>query len=164
MSEAPLSHRDEDFLAEAISLARTNVASGGGPFGAVVVDPAHAMLAWGVNRVTATPDPTAHAEVEAIRAAAHDLGDFSLAGCTLYSSCEPCPMCLGAIFWARLDRVVYAATRTDAARAGFDDGSCHDLFRCREDAAWPMVRTHLAHPAAQGPFEDWLRYAEAVPY
>jgi guanine deaminase len=164
MTDAATEQRDEDFLGEAVCLARTNVTRGGGPFGAVVVGPGGGVLGRGVNRVTATPDPTAHAEIEAIRATARATGDFSLAGCTLYSSCEPCPMCLGAIFWARLDRVVYAATRADAARAGFDDGSCHDLFRSREDAAWPMSRELLPVAQATAPFDDWLRSTAAVPY
>jgi guanine deaminase len=156
--------RDAHFLDQAIALARANVPDGGGPFGAVVVDPARGMLAWGVNRVTATCDPTAHAEVEAIRAAAHEVGDFSLAGCTLYASCEPCPMCLAASLWARLDRVVHAAGRLDAARAGFDDSSFHQLLVTDDSAVWPLARRQVTRPRAGAPFEDWTRFAGARPY
>jgi tRNA(Arg) A34 adenosine deaminase TadA len=113
--------RDEDFLAEAIALATASVEQGGGPFGAVVVKGGE-VIGRGSNRVTQSNDPTAHAEVQAIREACKALNDFSLAGATLYASCEPCPMCLAAIYWARLDRLVYAARREDAAAAGFDDG------------------------------------------
>ena len=92
----------------------------GGPFGAVIVRGGE-IIARGCNEVTSSGDPTAHAEVVAIRAAARALGTFTLAGCTIFASCEPCPMCLGAIYWARLDRLYFACTRADAARAGFDD-------------------------------------------
>jgi guanine deaminase len=110
-----------EFMAKAIELAVENVRSGrGGPFGAVVVKDG-AIVAFGVNSVTRTNDPTAHAEVAAIRAACHILGTFQLADCEIYSSCEPCPMCLGAIYWARPRQVYFAASATDAAGAGFDD-------------------------------------------
>lgn len=155
---------DVHFLAQAITLAQTNVTDGGGPFGAVIVDDVHRMLAWGVNRVTATPDPTAHAEVEAIRAAARETGSFSLVGCTLYASCEPCPMCLACALWARVDRVVYAADRSDAADAGFDDSAFHDLFSTRDDVPWPLTRQHLAHPDALAPFHDWASSADRTGY
>lgn len=108
-------------LQRAIELAGIGMAQGhGGPFGALIVR-GDAVLAEGVNQVTGTLDPTAHAEVCAIRAACKALGTFSLSGCEIYSSCEPCPMCLSAIYWARLDRLYFAATRTDAAEIGFDD-------------------------------------------
>ena len=107
-------------MREAIRLASANVENGGGPFGAVIARGGE-IIATGVNRVTANCDPTAHAEVSAIRAAAQKLGTFNLSGCDIYSSCEPCPMCLGAIYWARLDRLFYGNTKADAARIGFDD-------------------------------------------
>jgi len=114
------------FLQEAILLARDRMrAREGGPFGALVVRDGE-VIARGWNRVPSSCDPTAHAEIVAIRAACEALGDFRLSGCTIYSSCEPCPMCLGAIYWARLERLVFAATREDAARAGFDDGRIYD--------------------------------------
>lgn len=110
-----------EFLERAIELAAIGMAQGhGGPFGAVVVR-GDQILAEAFNQVTGTHDPTAHAEVSAIRSACRALGTFSLAGCELYSSCEPCPMCLSAIYWARLDRLYFAATRGDAAEIGFDD-------------------------------------------
>uniref|UniRef100_A0A7C2JXT6 Nucleoside deaminase n=1 Tax=Schlesneria paludicola TaxID=360056 RepID=A0A7C2JXT6_9PLAN len=115
-----------DFLREAIRLSRESaMALRGGPFGAVVVQNG-AIVGRGWNQVTATNDPTAHAEVVAIRAACAHLQRFSLAGCEIYCSCEPCPMCLAAIYWSRLDRIVYAATSADAAAAGFDDRAIYD--------------------------------------
>ena len=115
-------------MEEAIRLAVENVKAGlGGPFGALVVKDGE-LVASGVNRVTSTNDPTAHAEVVAIRAACRQLASFQLTGCELYTSCEPCPMCLGAIFWARPARFYYACTREDAARSGFDDAHIyHEL-------------------------------------
>src|ERR1700722_8177818 len=111
---------DNPFMARAIELSVENVNAGGGPFGAVVVKDG-AIVAEGVNRVTATHDPTAHAEVSAIRAACKKLGVFELRDCDLYTSCEPCPMCLGAIYWARPARVFFGNTADDAAKVGFDD-------------------------------------------
>jgi len=112
---------ENDFMQLAIRLATENVRSGeGGPFGAVIVKDGE-VVATGVNRVTSANDPTAHAEVNAIRAACNALGTFQLPGCVLYTSCEPCPMCLGAIYWVRLDSVVYGNTCHDAAAVGFDD-------------------------------------------
>lgn len=111
----------QEFLERAIELASIGMARGhGGPFGAVIVR-GDQILAEGINQVTGSHDPTAHAEVNAIRAACKALRTFTLAGCELYSSCEPCPMCLSAIYWARLDRVYFAASRVDAAEIGFDD-------------------------------------------
>jgi guanine deaminase len=110
-----------DFMGEALALALQNVRSGqGGPFGAVIVREGQ-VIARGVNRVTATNDPTAHAEMLAIRAACQVLGTFQLTGCIVYASCEPCPMCLGALYWARPDKVYYANTKEEAAFIGFDD-------------------------------------------
>lgn len=112
---------DPVFMTRAIELARENVRSGtGGPFGAVIVKEGK-IIAEAMNEVTLTDDPTAHAEVVAIRRACQTLASYQLDGCEIYSSCEPCPMCLGAIYWARPDRVYYGATRKDASKAGFDD-------------------------------------------
>jgi guanine deaminase len=110
----------EAFMREAIRISVDNVSSGGGPFGAVIVKNGK-IIARGANRVVPNCDPTAHAEVCAIRSACQTLGTFSLEGCEIYASCEPCPMCLAAIYWARLDRLYFAGTRDDAAAAGFDD-------------------------------------------
>ena len=110
----------EDFMKEAIKLSAGNVESGGGPFGAVIVKDGK-IIGKGANSVTKQNDPTAHAEIVAIRNAAKKLGTFDLSGCTIYTSCEPCPMCLGAIYWAHLSKIYYGNTKKDAAKAGFND-------------------------------------------
>lgn len=145
---------DERFLAEAVDLAVRNVAAGGGPFAAAVVRDGE-VVATGQNRVTRDLDPTAHAEVVAIRAACREVGDFSLAGHVLYASCEPCPLCLAAALWSRLDRVVHAADRHDATRGGFDDSAFYDLFDSpRSD--WPMSVESRRRDDASAPFDAWL--------
>jgi tRNA(Arg) A34 adenosine deaminase TadA len=151
------------FLQEALDLAVENVESGlGGPFAAMVVEDG-SVLATGTNRVTTVHDPTAHAEITAIRAACKERGDFELDGCTLYATCEPCPMCLGAIYWARLDRVVYAASRTDAAEAGFDDDHIYrEIDKPPADRCIPMEQRTDAN--GQRPFEAWRDYDERVEY
>lgn len=117
---------DEKFLRKAIQLAEENIHAGcGGPFGAVIVKDGE-IIATGSNHVTSDNDPTAHAEVVAIRNACKKLNDFQLTGCELYTSCEPCPMCLGAIYWARPDRFYYAGSKKDAAKAGFDDSFIYE--------------------------------------
>src|ERR1700676_1233144 len=132
-----------DFMKRAISLALDNVRSGGGPFAALIVKEGR-IIAEGANRVTSTNDPTAHAEVVAIRGACRVLADFQLTDCDLYTTCEPCPMCLGAIYWARPARVFYAATATDAASAGFDDSFIYAELRLapteRRIPLEPMMR------------------------
>lgn len=145
---------DSTWLARSVDLATANVADGGGPFGAVIVRDG-VLLASGQNRVTRDLDPTAHAEVVAIRAACRQVGDFSLAGATLYTSCEPCPLCLSSALWARLDRVVYAADREDAARGGFDDRAFYDLFE-RPRSEWTMVIDNLRLASSARPFDTWL--------
>lgn len=112
--------QDCEFMREAIRLATESVERGGGPFGAVIVKDGE-VVAYGANRVTLDHDPTAHAEVSAIREACRKLDTFDLSGCTIYTSCEPCPMCLGAIYWAHIDRIFYGNNRKDAADIGFDD-------------------------------------------
>lgn len=116
---------DEFFLKQAVDLASENVRQGGGPFGAVIVK-AGKVIGEGTNGVTRSLDPTAHAEVSAIRDACKNIQDFSLKGSTLYTSCEPCPMCLSAIYWARIDRIVYGNNRQQAANIGFDDSYIYD--------------------------------------
>ena len=144
-----------EFLRRAIALATANVAADrGGPFAAVVVR-GDKIVGEGVNSVTASNDPTAHAEVNAIRAAARALKTFTLAGCDLYSSCEPCPMCLAAAYWARLDTVYYGASAADAARAGFDDAFLYAEFR--KDAAQRKLRaTLLLCDEARASFAAWI--------
>lgn len=160
MSSSP---DDAPFLREAIKLAVENVESGlGGPFAALIVE-GGSILAEGTNRVTTVHDPTAHAEITAIRAACKERGDFELTGCTLYSTCEPCPMCLGAIYWARLDRVVYAATRADAADAGFDDDHIYrEIDKAPAERRIPMKQR--LETEAQRPFEAWRDYDDRIEY
>ena len=154
---------DAEFLREAIGIAAEGVRTGaGGPFGALVVSDGR-VLGRGSNRVLVAHDPSAHAEIVAIRAACAALGDFSLAGCTLYASCEPCPMCLGAIHWARIARVVFACDRREAARAGFDDELLHAQFALPPgQRALRLEQVELA--GAQRPFELWLAKPERIPY
>ncbi|MBA2472183.1 MAG: nucleoside deaminase [Pseudonocardiales bacterium] len=153
---------DEKWLAAAIELAVRNVGEGGGPFSAMIVTEG-TLVSTGCNRVTRDNDPTAHAEVVAIRAACRARGDFSLAGATLYASCEPCPLCLAAALWARVDRVAYAADRHDAARGGFDDREFYDLF-ARDWATWTMTVEALAAPNSAEPFDAWLANPDRVEY
>ncbi|MGO9641107.1 MAG: nucleoside deaminase [Candidatus Acidiferrales bacterium] len=151
------------FMQRAIELAAENVRSGrGGPFGAVVVKNG-CIVAEGVNRVTSANDPSAHAEIVAIREACRALGTFQLTGCDIYTSCEPCPMCLGAIYWARPDRVFFAATAQDAAAAGFDDSFIYNELRTppgeRKIKMEPMMRE-----AALAVFRAWLDNSGRVEY
>ncbi len=153
----------QEFLERAINLAIENVASHkGGPFGAVIVKDGK-IIAEGVNRVTDDCDPTAHAEIRAIRAAARALNDFHLEGCEIYSSCEPCPMCFSAIYWAHLDCVYYASDAKDAARAGFDDAFIYEeLKKDPEKRRIPFRKVELG--GAKRPFEDWLADPERNEY
>ncbi len=117
-----MTERDKHFMSRAIAIAKKGMESNeGGPFGAIIVNKQGEIIGEGNNRVTSTNDPTAHAEVVAIRDACKNVDSFQLEGCTIYTSCEPCPMCLGAIYWARPERIVFAAAREDAAAIGFDD-------------------------------------------
>ncbi|MEO7270030.1 MAG: nucleoside deaminase [Knoellia sp.] len=146
---------DKKWLDRAIDLAVANVSNGGGPFGAVVVRGGD-VIGEGTNRVTLDLDPTAHAEVIALRNACREVGDFSLPGATVYASCEPCPLCLSASLWARVDAVVHAADRHAAADAGFDDAVFHGLLDpTPEPEAWPMRRAHLAVARSEEPFDAW---------
>lgn len=150
-------------MREAIRLSRRMMERGaGGPFGAVVVRDGQ-VIARGWNRVTSTNDPTAHAEVVAIRAAARRLRRFHLEDCELYTSCEPCPMCLGAIYWARLGRVFYANTRRDAARIGFDDAFLYREF-ARPLRRRKLPMTQLLHAVARRVFDAWAAKPDKVPY
>lgn len=150
------------FLAQAIALAAASAAGGGGPFGAVVVRDGR-VVATGANEVTRTNDPTAHAEVVAIRRACAALGTFELPGCVLYASCEPCPMCWAAAAWARVDRVYCAATCDDAARAGFDDRRLSDDV-ARDAARRSPPVDRLGHDRAGEPFAAWAANAARRPY
>jgi tRNA(Arg) A34 adenosine deaminase TadA len=159
----PLTAQDLEFMHVAIALAAQHMrARDGGPFGAVVARGTE-IVARGWNKVTSTNDPTAHAEITAIRAAAAFLGSFQLRGCVLYTSCEPCPMCLGAAYWARLERLVFAATRADAAAAGFDDTEIYgELSRPLHTRKLPMQEA-LREQAVEV-FSEWLRLPDKTPY
>jgi guanine deaminase len=158
---------DQEHLARAVRLATANVLNNGGPFGAVIVT-ADGQTFEGVNRVTALNDPTAHAEVTAIRRACSELGTFALTGATLYSSCEPCPMCLASALWARVERVVFAADRHDAASAGFDDAVFYEYFENdQRDALMPVAKLELRDPQALlalEPFTTWTGLDSRIDY
>ncbi len=150
------------YIRQTIELAVENVRRGGGPFAALVVREG-VVIATGVNQVTRCSDPTAHAEVVAIREACRVLGDFQLTGCDLYTSCEPCPMCLGAIYWARPTRVYYAATQGTAAAAGFDDAFIYrEMALAPAERGIPMVQ--IADETASRPFEDWAEKIDRTKY
>lgn len=154
---------DEIFLNRALALASASVPlAEGGPFGAVVVRDG-AVIGEGWNRVVATKDPTAHAEVLAIRAACAEIGHFHLDGCVLYASSEPCPLCLAAAYWAHIARIVYANPRQEAAAIGFCD---HDLFKemCLPEGSRRIPASHLPVPRAREPLERWLAFAGRTPY
>ena len=152
----------QDFMQRAIALAVENVRQGGGPFGAVIVRDGK-ILAEGVNRVTANHDPTAHAEVQAIRQAASLLQTFDLQGCDIYSSCEPCPMCLGAIYWAHLDHLYFAASKDDAAEAGFDDAFIYRELPLPIHERKLTTETLLEAEGKQ-PFDEWMANTDRVEY
>ncbi|MBL1083696.1 nucleoside deaminase [Streptomyces actinomycinicus] len=161
--EASLQDLERAWMDQAIDLATTSVNNGGGPFGALIAKDGE-VVATGNNRVTSTLDPVAHAEVSAMRAACKELNTFSLEGCILITSCEPCPMCLSAALWARVDRLVYSADRHDAAVAGFDDRKFYDLFEKRPHSQWPVTVEHLDLPHRTQPFDAWLAKTDRIAY
>ncbi|MDH6132930.1 guanine deaminase [Kitasatospora sp. MAA4] len=162
VTQNPSSAQEEAWMGLALDLAVENVGAGGGPFGAVVLRDGE-ILGQSGNRVTESHDPTAHAEIMAIRAACRTIGDFRLDGALLVSSCEPCPMCLTAVLWARVERVVFAADRHDAADAGFDDLEFYQLLE-RPRSTWSVPVTRLPHRRASRPFETWTSYADRIDY
>ena len=146
--------KENVFITRAVDLATHNVIEGGGPFGAIIVKDGK-IIAEGVNRVAESLDPTAHAEVEAIRKACEILNTYDLTGCEIYSSCEPCPMCFSAIYWAHIDKVYYAATCSDADNAGFDDTFIYNEIKLdREKRSLPFIR--IENQDQNIPFETWL--------
>jgi tRNA(Arg) A34 adenosine deaminase TadA len=153
---------DKKFLRKAIEIAESGIKNGGGPFGAVISLNGE-IIAESNNRVVLNTDPTAHAEVLAIRQAAGILGTHNLNGCVLYSSCEPCPMCLGAIYWSGIERVVYASDRLDAAAAGFNDELIYN-----EISVDPSERRisfqHMDDPEAKELFRKWEKFDGKVTY
>ncbi len=154
---------EADFMRRAIALADERMRAGeGGPFGAVIAKDGH-IVGEGWNRVVGTSDPTAHAEIVAIRDACARLGTFDLSGATIYTSCEPCPMCLGGILWARLDRMCYAANRADAAKIGFDDEAFYvEVAKPIDARALPATR--LLADEARAVFAAWFAKPDRVEY
>lgn len=151
------------FMKEAITLSLENIRNGrGGPFAALIVKDGK-VIARGTNLVTSTNDPTAHAEIVAIREACKALGTFQLEGCELYTTCEPCPMCMGAIYWARPTRVFFANTKEDAAKAGFDDSLIYEeLVRTLDRRKIPMVQ--VMRDEAFAVFEEWEKKGDKIRY
>jgi tRNA(Arg) A34 adenosine deaminase TadA len=158
-----MNDNDDSLLRETIRLSREHMLAGeGGPFGAIIARDGE-ILSRGWNRVTSTNDPTAHAEIVAIRAACARLGTFTLDGCVLYSSCEPCPMCLTAAYWARISRIVFAASRHDAAGAGFDDEWLYRELPLAIEARRVPTRQTLREEA-QRVFAEWLQFPGRIVY
>lgn len=155
---------DRQFMSRAIELAQTGVDQAlGGPFGCVIAKDGK-IIGEGNNRVTSTNDPTAHAEVVAIRNACRALGAFQLDGCSVYTSCEPCPMCLGAIYWARAEHIYIACNRTDAAGAGFDDAFIYEEL-CNTDFATRKIPVSMMmRNEGLAVFENWIEKPEKVRY
>ena len=153
----------EDFMREAIRLSLENMRSGkGGPFGAVIVKDGK-IIARGFNQVTSSNDPTAHAEVVAIREACKELGTFQLDGCEIYTSCEPCPMCLGAIYWARPEKMYYANTKVDAANIGFDDQFIYEEIELSLSER-KLKCEHLLNDEALVVFKEWSEKQDKIEY
>jgi guanine deaminase len=154
---------EDEFMARAIELSIENVRFGrGGPFAALVVKD-HRILAEGVNSVTSTNDPTAHAEIVAIRKACSMLGSFELRGCEIYTSCEPCPMCFGAIYWARPERVFYACSAADASLAGFDDSLIYSEIE-RPHGHRRIPFQSMMRQEALAAFRAWQQKQDKTPY
>lgn len=153
---------NEELMREAIRLSVENVKNGGGPFGAVIARNGE-IVATGVNRVTPLHDPTAHAEVSAIRAACNKLGTFDLSGCEIFTSCEPCPMCLGAIYWAHLDRIYYGNNQRDAAEIGFDDKFIYDELAVPVADRKKRMEALLSEEAIEA-FRAWTLKEDKVEY
>ena len=151
-----------EFMREAIRLSIENVKNGGGPFGAVIVKDDQ-IIATGTNRVTANHDPTAHAEVSAIREACRRLDTFDLEGCEIYTSCEPCPMCLGAIYWAHINKIYYGNNKTDAAAIGFDDSLIYDELALPREKRQKAMENLLPEEAIAA-FELWTGTTDKTEY
>lgn len=158
-----MDNREERFMRMTLEQAIENVKSGkGGPFAAIVVR-GEEVIASGTNQVTTTNDPTAHAEISAVRAACTKLGSFQLKGCEVYTSCEPCPMCLGALYWARPDHIYFCATRDDAAASGFDDSFIYDEV-VREFGKRNIATNRILPGEASRPFDAWEIKEDKIRY
>lgn len=153
---------DRDLMRKAIELSIENIKNGGGPFGAVIAKDGD-IIATGTNRVTADNDPTAHAEVNAIRKACQSLKTFDLSGCTIYTSCEPCPMCLAAIYWAHIDKIYYGNNKKDAADIGFDDSYIYDELNLPVEKRTKLMNELLPGEAIKA-FQLWANTEEKTEY
>ena len=162
MKEYIFTIEDRRFMQMAIDLSVENVANGGGPFGAVIVRDGE-IISTGANRVTANNDPTAHAEVSAIRAACAKVGNFKLEGCTCYTSCEPCPMCLSALYWAGVERIVYGNTKDDAKAIDFDDSFIYDEI-AKPYALRAIPCQNLMRDEALAGFRAWTEKEDKIEY
>ena len=157
-----ITEKDREFLRQACRLAEENIDRGGGPFGAVIVKDGE-VLSQGANSVTIDNDPTAHAEVNAIRSACAKTGSFKLDGCVVYSSCEPCPMCLSALYWAGVSRIYFGNTKTDAKNINFDDSFIYDeIDKLPEARLIPCVR--IDEPEAIKAFQKWENKSDKIEY
>ena len=157
-----ITEQDREFMREAIRLANESVRQGGGPFGAVIVKDGE-IVAGSSNSVTLDNDPTAHAEVNTIRKACRKLGTFDLSGCSIYTSCEPCPMCLGAIYWAHIDRIYYGNTRKDAHEINFSDNFIYDeLSKSLDERSIPIIS--LLRDEALESFRMWTEKTDKTTY
>ena len=162
MRDYKLTQADKEFMQQAIELSKENVLNGGGPFGAVIVRDGE-VIATGTNRVTANNDPTAHAEVNAIRSACAKVGTFKLKGCTCYTSCEPCPMCLAALYWAGVERIFYGNTKDDAKAINFDDSFIYDeIAKPYAKRAIPTI--NIMREEALSAFKMWESSDDKVEY
>jgi len=155
-------NNEREFLRKSFELALESIRSEGGPFGALIVRD-EKIIAVGQNRVVSSSDPTAHAEIQAIRAACESLQTHDLSGHTIFTSCEPCPMCLGAIYWARIDRIWYGASREDACQAGFDDQLFYNEINTEPEKRLVPIARSLATEAVRV-FDAWKTKADKVPY
>lgn len=153
---------DRDLMRKAIELSIENIKNGGGPFGAVIAKEGE-IIATGTNRVTADNDPTAHAEVNAIRKACQTLKTFDLSGCTIYTSCEPCPMCLAAIYWAHIDKIYYGNNKKDAADIGFDDSYIYDELNLPVEKRTKLMNELLPEEAIKA-FQLWANTEDKTEY
>lgn len=157
-----ITETDHNHMLRAIQLAQKSVEIGGGPFGAVITKDDE-VIAEGHNCVTLHNDPTAHAEVSAIRKACEHLNTFDLKGCKIYTSCEPCPMCLSAIYWARLDRIYYGCDKNDAKNIGFDDSFIYEQIELKPEFR-TITSTQLLHNQALSAFEMWQEKDDKIEY
>lgn len=155
-------NQQTNFMSKAIQLSIESVKSGGGPFGAVIVKDGE-IIAANSNSVTSDNDPTAHAEVNAIRTAAKKLGTFDLSGCEIYSSCEPCPMCLGAIYWAKIDKLYFANTKNDAKNIGFDDSFIYEEIDKPYELR-KVVTNQIMRQEALAAFKLWTEKEDKIEY